>query len=175
MSNLSFIVCIAFKLLVLVLNAHDIFVAGRMSLVEQQMLPLPEHLSSPWFLVWIVLLNLKCCVDHFFFDHVIAVHCFWLFLWYLQIFVSATKNKTKWINNEGIITFTILPVNYWTLKIIIMNFNMVSIKLQIKLEMFQIIEAIDPVKVNSDIKNWLSRSFNSPIYWNLIGYNEFQL
>jgi hypothetical protein len=30
---------------------------------------------------------------------------------------------------------------------------MVSIKLQIKLEMFQIIEAIDPVKGNSDIKN----------------------
>jgi hypothetical protein len=30
---------------------------------------------------------------------------------------------------------------------------MVSIKLQIKLEMFQIIEAIDPVNVNSDIKN----------------------
>ena len=49
--------------------------------------------------------------------------------------------------------FTILPVDYWTKKKIITNFNMVSIKFQIKLEMFQIIEAIKPVIVSSGIKN----------------------
>ena len=80
---------------------HNIFVT--LSLEEQELLTLPEHLSSPPVFSWIhvsrSLVLYVCFVDRclsfctFYFGHCVvcssSIYGFWLPLWYLQTLLSA--------------------------------------------------------------------------------------
>jgi len=78
----------------------------RVPLVEQELLTLPEHLSSPLVFSGVrvtrSLVLCVCFVDHclslcpFSFSHCVvcpsAIYWFWLFLWYLQTLLTEKKN-----------------------------------------------------------------------------------
>jgi hypothetical protein len=70
-----FVINVPFILIVIESFPHSYYITGyvtrgtrKMPLVKQELLTLPEHLRSPQFVVWFVLLNLEfsvyCFVDH---------------------------------------------------------------------------------------------------------------
>ena len=98
----------------------------RVPLVEQELLTLPEHLSSPLVFsevrVTRSLVLYVCFVDHclsvctFSFGHCVvcssSIYGFWLPLWYLQALLNVTCLPYILHMNTTVVTFIFLSINF---------------------------------------------------------------